>query len=266
VTENARLIRELTTSPLTENVRVIPSATPMGMQSPTWTVEASTATPIPISATPNEPSATATRYTIVVTGVPTQAPVAMTIAPSVDRVLAAFHAAGLAAENAQAMTKDDYGLAPLVCTGTRFLIPTLGSDKGGRVFICPGTAERDALAEYYARLGKASAAFFSWVFVRDNVLVQLNGDLDETIARRYEAALAAALDQRSGGCPQGCTTHLAGCDIKGNVSKRNNDEKIYHLPGDPDYDRTQVNPAEGDRWFCTVAEAEANGFRPSQRQ
>ena len=54
------------------------------------------------------------------------------------------------------------------------------------------------------------------------------------------------------------------CRIKGNVSWRNNDEKIYHCPNWRDYDRTEVNTRDGDRWFCTEAEAIAAGFRKPQ--
>jgi hypothetical protein len=39
-----------------------------------------------------------------------------------------------------------------------------------------------------------------------------------------------------------------------------------HMPGGAFYDETQINPSEGDRWFCTEVEAKANGFRKSQRQ
>jgi len=58
----------------------------------------------------------------------------------------------------------------------------------------------------------------------------------------------------------------AGCRIKGNVSKRNSDQKIYHCPGWRDYDRTDVNPSEGDRWFCSEAEAIEAGFRRPQNE
>ena len=58
--------------------------------------------------------------------------------------------------------------------------------------------------------------------------------------------------------------HPAGCNIKGNVSKRNEDEKIYHCPGWRDYDQTEINYGEGDRWFCSEAEAIAAGFRKPQ--
>ena len=65
------------------------------------------------------------------------------------------------------------------------------------------------------------------------------------------------------GCPAGCVERPAGCDIKGNVNNRG--ERIYHVPGGQFYDRTDIVPSRGDRWFCSRAEAEANGFRPSKR-
>jgi hypothetical protein len=44
--------------------------------------------------------------------------------------------------------------------------------------------------DYYQKLNNTgSKALFSWLFVKDNVLVQINGDLAEAKARQYEAAL-----------------------------------------------------------------------------
>ncbi|WP_297633547.1 SH3 domain-containing protein [Caldilinea sp.] len=61
-------------------------------------------------------------------------------------------------------------------------------------------------------------------------------------------------------CIGGCATPPdPSCAIKGNVNSRG--EKIYHMPGWRDYDRTDIKPEEGDVWFCTAAEAEAAGFR-----
>ena len=75
---------------------------------------------------------------------------------------------------------------------------------------------------------------------------------------------------RSGGavnpftCAGGCTTAPdPSCNIKGNVNSRG--ERIYHTPALRDYDRTNVRPEEGDRWFCTEEEARAAGFRRAQR-
>jgi micrococcal nuclease len=46
--------------------------------------------------------------------------------------------------------------------------------------------------------------------------------------------------------------------IKGNV--RPDGEKIYHLPNDPSYARTNA-----EQWFASVEEAEAAGYRRAGR-
>ena len=62
-------------------------------------------------------------------------------------------------------------------------------------------------------------------------------------------------------CPLGCEAPPPGCAIKGNIS----DERIYHVPGQRDYENTVIRPENGERWFCTEAEAVANGWREAQR-
>ena len=47
----------------------------------------------------------------------------------------------------------------------------------------------EAVQNFYNELSRSSALFFSWVFVRDNILVQINGDLPEASARQYETVL-----------------------------------------------------------------------------
>lgn len=66
----------------------------------------------------------------------------------------------------------------------------------------------------------------------------------------------------TGGCPQGCSQHLSGCDIKGNINDRG--DKLYHLPGNENYAATTIDPTKGERWFCTVTEAQANGWKPAR--
>jgi endonuclease YncB( thermonuclease family) len=55
----------------------------------------------------------------------------------------------------------------------------------------------------------------------------------------------------------------ATCTIKGNISA--NGERIYHSPGQRDYDRTRIRENKGERWFCSAAEARAAGWRPARR-
>ncbi len=64
------------------------------------------------------------------------------------------------------------------------------------------------------------------------------------------------------GCPQGCVSQPdPSCSIKGNVNT-SRDTKIYHVEGESSsYARVNMREGEGDLWFCTRAEAEANGFR-----
>ena len=108
---------------------------------------------------------------------------------SSQEVANALQAAGLEAVSIRPMTRDDYGLAPYVGEGTRFFVPSLGQEKGGRIIAVESLEQREGLRTYYESLGQQSAAFFSWIFVRDNVVVQINGDLPEAMARQYEAAL-----------------------------------------------------------------------------
>ena len=65
------------------------------------------------------------------------------------------------------------------------------------------------------------------------------------------------------GCPNGCTFHPPGCEIKGNISISTG-EKIYHVPGGEFYDECVINPDYGERWFCTEQEAIDNGWRKSK--
>jgi hypothetical protein len=44
-----------------------------------------------------------------------------------------------------------------------------------------------------------------------------------------------------------------------------NEERIYHLPFDQQYDTTLIEPTRGERYVATVAEAEELGFRRAWR-
>jgi cold shock CspA family protein len=54
------------------------------------------------------------------------------------------------------------------------------------------------------------------------------------------------------------------CTIKGNISV-DTGKKWYHLPGMEDYATTMIDPARGERWFCSEAEAIANGWQKAPR-
>jgi endonuclease YncB( thermonuclease family) len=52
------------------------------------------------------------------------------------------------------------------------------------------------------------------------------------------------------------------CPIKGNISANG---RIFHRPGQADYDRVRIDISKGERWFCSAAEAQAAGWRPARR-
>lgn len=160
-----------------------PPAATVAATSPATDVPASTATADTSAATTAPAQSTA----VEVPATETPAPPAAEATP--DAVIAAFVAAGLEAESPRPLTREDYGMAPYVGDGVRFLIPSLGEDSGGRVIQVPDDAERASLVAYYVDLGKSSALFYSHVFEHGDIVVQINGDLADDIAAQYEAAL-----------------------------------------------------------------------------
>jgi len=54
------------------------------------------------------------------------------------------------------------------------------------------------------------------------------------------------------------------CNIKGNISYSSG-KKIYHIPGMEDYQKTVIDKARGERWFCTESEAIAKGWTRAPR-
>ncbi|WP_299144616.1 thermonuclease family protein [uncultured Tateyamaria sp.] len=52
------------------------------------------------------------------------------------------------------------------------------------------------------------------------------------------------------------------CRIKGNISANG---QIYHVPGQAFYERTGINEARGERWFCSAAQARDAGWRAALR-
>lgn len=53
------------------------------------------------------------------------------------------------------------------------------------------------------------------------------------------------------------------CRLKGNINAAG--RRIVHAPGQRDYDATRIDPTAGERWFCTLEEAERAGWRRAAR-
>lgn len=163
-----------------------------------------TATPIPVSPTPAptptlDPTVTS-EPTATLEPVATAEPAATEESATVQalrrwtssQVAEAFRNAGLEISGVHPITPEEYGLAPMVAAeGSRFYIPSICAECGGRIFSFSSQEDLNTMRSYYTGLAERSAFLFTWVFTRDNILVQIRGDLDETRARQYEAALGA---------------------------------------------------------------------------
>lgn len=68
-------------------------------------------------------------------------------------------------------------------------------------------------------------------------------------------------DLDEGGDPGGAPD---GYKIKGNINRRG--EKIYHVQGSWSYAATRIDASKGERWFRSVEEAVAAGWRASHRR
>ncbi len=53
-----------------------------------------------------------------------------------------------------------------------------------------------------------------------------------------------------------------GCPIKGLVR---DGDRVYVLPGAPDYERGRVQTSRGGRWFCSEQDAQSAGFKAASR-
>jgi len=93
--------------------------------------------------------------------------------------------------------------------------------------------------------------------------------VDEEVQAEAEGAgmwagtFVAPWDYRAGAGSASEPAASDGCVIKGNISSSG--ERIYHVPGGQYYDRTIIDEAAGERWFCTEAEAVAAGWRKAKR-
>jgi hypothetical protein len=105
-----------------------------------------------------------------------------------SQVVDAFRTARLEIENPRLMTKPkDYGSSPMNdVEGTQFTLPSLGEDTSGHIYNFASENELERMVKYYA---DASANNFSWVLVKDNILVQIDGRLTEERVKQYEIAL-----------------------------------------------------------------------------
>lgn len=153
-----------------------------------------------------------------------------------------------------------FGVIFFVVIAFIFIIINMqASGGGGYTGPCASVASEDrneCLADYYSHPTYDPASRYESQISTDQA--QSTMDTQEQIWEYQETQSSVS------SCPNGCASHTVGCDIKGNISLDAGD-KIYHVPGQEYYEATTIDPAYGERWFCTEAEAIANGWRKAYK-
>lgn len=85
-----------------------------------------------------------------------------------------------------------------------------------------------------------------------------SGSFDSPAQHRRQGRPARSSRSASASSPPS-----ADCTLKGNIDAKG--ERIFHSPGQRDYEKTSINTGAGERWFCTTEQATAAGWRPAQR-
>lgn len=70
-------------------------------------------------------------------------------------------------------------------------------------------------------------------------------------------------EQRQKSADVGLPPPSPACPFKGNINTAG--RRIVHAPGQRDYATVRIDPARGERWFCSLADARAAGWRPAAR-
>jgi endonuclease YncB( thermonuclease family) len=133
-------------------------------------------------------------------------------------------------------------------------------DRYGRIVAKCFVGKQD-LSEWLALEGWAVAyVYYSYEYTRAEARAKSDrrrgiwaGEFDYPWEWRKRKRRETVQDSRSPG----------DCRIKGNISRKGT--RIYHVPGGRWYDRTRIDTASGERWFCTEAEARAAGWRRSHQ-
>lgn len=104
--------------------------------------------------------------------------------------LHAFQEAGLSVELVRLPRDERDAFSNLVVMESRqFRIPNQGAQANGIILSFENQRDMRRMQDYYTALGEALPQYSSWVFVKGNLLLQINGSVPELVARRYAEAL-----------------------------------------------------------------------------
>jgi hypothetical protein len=125
------------------------------------------------------------------------APKPTTVSPSFQRwqttdAVQAFHAVGLPIEILE-LSKDERDLFSnqVGQQSIQFVVPNQGDPDLARGIIFSFEKEIDLqqVLDYYIAIDQSLPQYASWLFVKDNLLLQINRNIPEEVAKQYAEAL-----------------------------------------------------------------------------
>lgn len=106
------------------------------------------------------------------------------------QVIQAFVRAGLPFEIPSLPRDERDTFSGLIAADTKLIhIPNQGADANGMILCFKNARDLRRMEAYYAALGNALPQYSSWIYVHDNVILQINGSVPEAVASHYAAAL-----------------------------------------------------------------------------
>ena len=113
------------------------------------------------------------------------------LAKTTDDVIKHFKDDGLDIGEVSDLPNDEFG--NIRKEGKRILIPSLGDDSGGRIFLFDNEENLKKAKSYYDELGNSSPMFYSHTHQSGKFLLQMNGDMEDNEFAKYAASLEKAV-------------------------------------------------------------------------
>ncbi|MGG2111890.1 S-layer homology domain-containing protein [Lysinibacillus pakistanensis] len=100
-----------------------------------------------------------------------------------DSIIKQFKADGLEVGQVSNLDNKEFGNGRK--EGKRILIPSLGDDSGGRLFIFNDAKSLKQAREYYDELSSIGPIFYSHIHQNGLILLQMNGDMNDAKFKKY---------------------------------------------------------------------------------
>jgi hypothetical protein len=104
-------------------------------------------------------------------------------------IVKAFNENGLEVEKTEPVNKSDYSSLPAKAKeAIKFTVPLIGEEGIGCILSFEVKSNMEEIRKHYLDKNKKEE-LYSWTFVKDNILIVLNGVISEEKARMFERVL-----------------------------------------------------------------------------